>query len=133
MKRIRKDNQGMTMVEVLMGFVILSLMLGMLSHIISFSSNLYKQSLDLKRVEENLEKYIYKKELPLPAEGTSVTVKEVHTEADGTEHITDAKYEDGTGEVPVSLNSKVYTISSKDFPPVISEEEDPEIGITLFH
>lgn len=132
MKRIRKDNQGMTMVEVLMGFVILTLMLGMLSHIISFSSNLYQQSIDIKRMEEYFEANIYKKDLTPKGAGLAVSVKEVHEEPNGSTTITEAKYKEGAVEKSITLKQKVYTMSSTEFPPVIGVDEDPEIVITFF-
>ena len=42
----RNSNHGMTMVEVLMGFVILALLLGMFSGIIVTASNMYYNSVD---------------------------------------------------------------------------------------
>lgn len=133
MKKKKTDNRGMTMVEVLMGFVLLSIMLGMLSQIISFSSSLYRQSVDIKRMEEYMEQYLYKKDIPLTGNGTAVTVKEVHETAGGAVVITDASYEEGGSKKNLVTGRKVYTISSRDFPPVINSEEDPEIKITLFH
>ena len=57
---LKNNNQGMTMVEVLMGFVLLVLMLGMLSGIIALSSRMFERSVDLKRAEESLQQAVYK-------------------------------------------------------------------------
>lgn len=54
-----KNNNGMTMVEVLMGFVILVIMLGLLSGIVVVSTNIYYSSVDLKRAEEKVQEVIY--------------------------------------------------------------------------
>ena len=132
MKKIKADNRGMTMAEVLVGFAILSIMLGMLSQIISFSSNLYRKSVDIKRMAETMEQYVYKKEIPLEGSGASATVKEIHENAGGSPVITDAAYEENGSKKTLSTKAKVYTVSSKDFPPVISAEEDPEIKVILF-
>ena len=56
-------NKGSTMVEVLMGFVILSLMLGMLSGIISIASEMYDSSIDKRNAMNRLEEYVYKTEV----------------------------------------------------------------------
>lgn len=61
------NNSGMTMVEILVGFVILIVMMGMLSGIISFARNMYINSVDLKRSQEAIQKEIYKKDF---AKGT---------------------------------------------------------------
>lgn len=54
------NNQGMTMVEVMMGFTVLMILLGGLSSIISFSSNLYMNCVDIKRAQEEFQAEIYK-------------------------------------------------------------------------
>ena len=131
MKNNLKNNQGMTMVEVLMGFVLLTLMLGMLSQVIAFSSNLYRQSVSMKRAEENLEKNIYKKNLPL-SDGTSVTVKEVKKENGQIVSITDATFEKNGSKTNLVTGSKVYTLISSDFPDAESSPDDPQIAVTIF-
>lgn len=55
----KENNQGMTMVEVLMGFVLLAIVLGMFSKIIVTSSNMYYNSVDLKRAQEAVQKETY--------------------------------------------------------------------------
>ncbi len=49
------------MVEVLIGFVILLLILGMLSGVIAFAHNMFLNAVDIKKSEENLEENAYKK------------------------------------------------------------------------
>ncbi len=49
------------MVEVLIGFVILLIMLGMLSGVIAFSHNMFLNAVDIKKSEENLQENAYKK------------------------------------------------------------------------
>lgn len=58
--RLKGNDQGMTMVEVLMGFVLLLLMLGMLSGIIVLSSRMFERSVDLRRAQESLQQSVYK-------------------------------------------------------------------------
>lgn len=56
------NNYGMTMMEVLMGFTILMVLMGALSGIISFSTNMYMNSVDMKRAQEKIQAEIYKKD-----------------------------------------------------------------------
>lgn len=59
---LKKDNnEGSTMVEVLMGFVLLTLMLGMLSGIISIAGEMYDSAVDMRHNMNRLEEHVYKK------------------------------------------------------------------------
>ena len=60
-KRFIKDNRGMTMTEVLLAFAILSIIMGLLSGIISFSKRIYVDATDQRRAQEVLQKYVYTK------------------------------------------------------------------------
>lgn len=59
-RALQCGNKGMTMVEVLMGFVLLVVILGMLSGSIVTATNIYYSSVDLRRAEESLQEEIYK-------------------------------------------------------------------------
>lgn len=65
MKNKKLNNRGMTMVEVILGFVILMIVLGLLSGIIAFASNLYHESVALSRAQTELSRNMYKKEASL--------------------------------------------------------------------
>ena len=56
MKKLKLNNQGMTIVEVLMGFVILSLILDAVITMIMFSNNMMYKSVDLKNAHEEMER-----------------------------------------------------------------------------
>ena len=56
-----KDNRGMTMTEVLLAFVILSIIMGLLSGIIAFSKKMYVDAADLRHSQEDVNREIYKK------------------------------------------------------------------------
>ena len=57
---ITKNNKGMTMTEVIIGFVVLMLFLGGLSGIIAFSANMLMESIDIGKAERLVESEIYK-------------------------------------------------------------------------
>lgn len=101
---IVKQNKGMTMVEILLGFVILMVMMGMLSGIIVFASNLYYESVDLKKAETALARNLYREDL---ASGAS-TVK--------YSDVISLRPEDSMpGEhASLKLNADLYSISSSD-------------------
>lgn len=61
---IVKNQEGMTMVEVLMGFTVLMVLLGMLSGIISFSSKMMNNSVDLRNAENAFQREVYKTTIP---------------------------------------------------------------------
>lgn len=69
------DNRGMTMVEVLMGFVLLAVILGMLSGSIVAATNIYYSSVDLRRAEESLQEEIYKTSVTDGLSPESVSLK----------------------------------------------------------
>lgn len=60
----KKKNMGMTMIEVLLGFVLLAAFLGGVSSIIHFSSNMLYNSVDLKNYQEEFIAEMYKKSKP---------------------------------------------------------------------
>ncbi|MCR5233103.1 MAG: prepilin-type N-terminal cleavage/methylation domain-containing protein [Lachnospiraceae bacterium] len=60
--KLKDDNRGMTMTEVLMAFVILAIIMGLLSGIIAFSKRMYMQAADQRRAQEVLQRIIYTKE-----------------------------------------------------------------------
>jgi len=111
--RALKDQSGMTMVEVLMGFVILSLMLGSLSGIISFSSKMYENSVDIKRCEEKLQAIIYKSNVSADAKKVSDSFNLVDKE--GTKIGIDAEY---------------YALDTED---VFDEGEKSTLDVTIFY
>lgn len=55
-----KDNNGMTMMEVLMGFTILAIFLAGMSGIIAFSNNIVLRSVDLRKDMEVMQGEMYK-------------------------------------------------------------------------
>lgn len=59
-KKLHKDNSGMTIVEVLVGFVVLTVILASLAGIIAVSKNMYFQSVDTIKEEELIQTEIYK-------------------------------------------------------------------------
>lgn len=75
-KRLSNTNCGMTMVEILMGFVILVLILAMLSGVIVVATNIYYSSVDLRRAEESLQEAIYSNSITedLVPESVSLTL-----------------------------------------------------------
>lgn len=61
--KIKKDNNGSTMVEVLAGLIILVLIIAeVLVHIIGFSSKLIVESKDIQNDRQYLKEEIYKKD-----------------------------------------------------------------------
>lgn len=60
--QIWNNQSGMTMVEVMLAFAVLSVIMASLSGIMAFSSKMYRQSVDLKRTGENFQSIIYKSE-----------------------------------------------------------------------
>lgn len=60
-KLFKQNNDGMTMVEVLMGFLILSIILGGVVTLITFSSNMYFKSIDARNEQTKLAEEAYKK------------------------------------------------------------------------
>lgn len=54
------NNKGMSMVEVLVGFVVLSIVMAGIFHMIRFGSNMLNESVDIKHSQQNFESEIYK-------------------------------------------------------------------------
>lgn len=54
------NNKGMSMVEVLVGFVVLSVIIAGVFHMIKFGSNMLYEGMDVKQSQQNFEKEIYK-------------------------------------------------------------------------
>lgn len=98
--KIKNNNSGMTMVEVLMGFVILVLLLGMFSGIIVSATNMYYNSVDLRRAEESLQKAVYSDSVTgaLAPEGVSLKLVPASGMPSASE--------------PIPLSSRLYKLSS---------------------
>lgn len=78
-----------------MGFMILSIILGGVSGLISFSSKMFNQSVDLRRAQTNLTAQAYKSNV-----GTTETIAIYEVDDDGNDIGTSAvKYTDETGTV----------------------------------
>lgn len=112
-----KKNSGMTMVEILMGFVILVLMLGMLSGIIVAATNIYYSSVDLRRAEESLQKEMYLKSVADSASTESVSLSLVPAS-------------DMPGDsTPISLSADLYKLSSIT---VLEDAEADTLDVNIF-
>lgn len=112
----KKKNQGMTMVEVLMGFVLLMLILGMLSGSIYAANQIYLSSVDLRKAQESLQREIYKKDLDTIVTPAAVTLKLVP--------------KDGMPEssTDIELSGKLYRVSSDE---LLSDVEKESVKVTL--
>lgn len=107
------------MVEVLMGFALLVLMLGMLSGIIALSSRMFERSVDLKRAEESLQKAVYK---------TTVTGSPVSEETLPLTLEPDATM---PGEhTPVPLSAKLYKLTTEN---VLEGAEEESLNMDYFY
>ena len=114
----RNNNQGMTMVEVLMGFVILALLLGMFSGIIVTASNMYYNSVDLKRAHESLQGAVYSESITGSLSPEGVTLKLVPAEGMPEE------------STPIAFSkTKMYKISSAT---VLSAEEAESLDVDIY-
>lgn len=112
-----KKNSGMTMVEVIMGFVILMLLMGMLSGIIAAATNIYRNSVDLKRAEESLQEKLYMKDISDTAE---VAAAELSLIPDS----------DMPGDnSPVLLSAKLYGLSSVD---VLNQADAETLNVKIY-
>lgn len=105
----------MTMVEVLMGFTILVLLLGMFSGIISTSTNIYYSSVDLRRAGEYLQEIIYSDRVT-----DGLTPKSVQVSL-----VPDAGTPGGTS--PITLSAELYQLDSTV--PDAGEEESLQVSI----
>lgn len=126
----RKSNKGMSMVEVLVGFVILVGILGGLSGSIAFAQKMYMNSVDLHRQQEVIMRNIYKKDL-LDGKSPSQTELKLYVvnpplNSAGSEKITDAKFTNGD---EVKLNIAYYRMSTS----VVNGESDSSVGDMMFH
>ena len=114
----RNSNQGMTMVEVLMGFVILALLLGMFSGIIVTASNMYYNSVDLKRAHESLQGAVYSESITSSLSPEGVTLNLVPAEGMPQE------------STPIAFSkTKLYKISSAT---VLSAEEAENLDVDIY-
>lgn len=106
---IISDNKGMTMVEVLMGFMILSIILGGVTGLISFSSKMFKQSVDLRRAQTDLTAQAYKTNT-----GSSESIAVYEVDDDGNDIGTSTvKYKDETGVTKELLyTADTYTVTT---------------------
>lgn len=106
---IINDNKGMTMVEVLMGFMILSIILGGVTGLISFSSKMFKQSVDLRRAQTDLTAQAYKTNT-----GSSEAIAVYEVDDDGNDIGTSTvKYKDETGVTKELLyTADTYTVTT---------------------
>jgi len=103
-----KDNSGMTIVEVLMGFVILSILMGAVISLISFSSNMMYKSVDLKNAQEEMERNLCIKKgettsadyASNPLNGVTLSLK--------IEEVSDPGMIPGTGDKIELNHGKVY-------------------------
>lgn len=117
---LKGDDRGMTMVEVLMGFVLLLLMLGMLSGIIALSSNMLMRSVDLKQAEEALQKEIYKTSL---TGSTAVTGPLSLVPEDGTPTV-------AGGSIGLT-SAKLYQLSTGDL--LTDEAQKESLTMTFYY
>jgi len=89
-KHIWNNQSGMTMVEVMLAFAVLSVIMASLSGIMAFSSRMFRQSVDLKRTGENFQSVIYKSE---PSDKEKVIANSfVLTDSAGEKINVDAQY-----------------------------------------
>lgn len=109
-KKYAGKNRGMTMVEVMMGFTILVLMLGMLSGIIASANNIFYNAVDLKKEGEKLQRVIYMKDV---TEGQNEALKNTKIT-----FVPDSKMPGSHDEIEIQAN--IYKIGSNSLLP--SEE-----------
>ena len=58
--KLKMDDKGMTMMEVLVGFVILTIIMTGVYHMIRFGSNMLYESTDMRRGQTQFEEALYK-------------------------------------------------------------------------
>lgn len=114
-------NEGTTIVEVMMGFVILMLMMGMLSGVILFASNLYFKSVDLAHAQTKLQQSVYKNE--------DVQEAGVVATHEGTISLKPQSGMPDAGRV-VSMDMEVHSINSQD---VLPEDDESELDVNVFY
>jgi|GEM_PF-6585562 len=54
------NNKGTSMVEVMVGFVVLSLIMAGIFHMIRFGANMLQESVDIKHTQQTFEQEVYK-------------------------------------------------------------------------
>lgn len=130
-RKLDMNNKGMTMVEVLVGFVILSLIMGGVFHMIRFGSNMLYEAVDIKHSQESFEEETYKttpdasiiklktiKELGAgdfvlkPANEPLGNKTQVNKEL--SINLFEASAEDATADDADALKNKLQTIGYKD-------------------
>ena len=111
---LHPDNRGMTMVEVLMGFVLLILILGMLSGSIAAANNIYFSAVDLQREGELVQQEVYKKNL---TSGLTPQADATLIPATGMPAAT----------TDIVLSAKLYQVSVETEP--AGTEESPEVSV----
>ncbi len=112
-----RDNKGMTMIEVLMGFTILVLFLAGMSGIIAFSNNIVLRSVDLRKDMEVIQSEMYK-------------TNPIHSDIAGAGTI---KLVDSAGGVDISLNkAKVVAYDSDDMKNNGASISDEGLGIIYY-
>lgn len=113
-RNVLKDQSGMTMVEVLIGFVVLSIMIASLSGIISVATNMLQRSADLKHKDEAILATVYKKEPVALATPTATSFK-LKNVKDGTE---------------VTVATNFFAINSNDF---LSSDVQDGIDVKVYY
>lgn len=122
-KNHRLDDRGMTIVEVLVGFVILSIIMGMLSGIIAFASNLYYESVDLRHAEYQLVQSVYSKDVVADAQ------------ANGSKHEVDLVFKPQNGSNmsnAIRKDAKLYQINTTHFQDV-QDVKEIDMEFYFFH
>ncbi len=119
-KKLVNDNRGMTMAEVLLAFVVLSIIMGLLSGIIAFSKKIYMEASDNRRAQEVITKNVYTRAFDTVSEnGVTVTqfipVYRVEPRKDGEENETGV-YDIALIKQSIVDGKPVFTTSSGGFP-----------------
>ena len=82
--KTKLNNKGMTMVEIMVGFVLLGIFLGGLTQLIMFSSHMIQNSVDLRHAQTEVWSEAYRDNPGTVEGGISFTIKE---NSDGAEVI----------------------------------------------
>lgn len=112
-KKNALDNRGMTMVEVMMGFVILITLMGALSGVMAFASNLLENSVDLHKAEETLQSVIYK-DNPSAEAAKRASAFTIKNEVDGK---------------VINITADMYELSSEN---VLVDEEKESLDVKVY-
>lgn len=124
--RPKKSNKGMTMVEVLMGFVVLITFLGGMSSIIAFSSNLLYRSIDLKRDLQVIQGELYKK-APDVTNHDGVTLELKVTEVNGDKNTSPI-----IGKTVALGDALLYDVDSNTLKANGADISDEGLDITIY-